>query len=117
VERLEQLVAHGVVLSEDEFLTRVGWSKQLLESVLAANRIFCVESDNVRFFPAFFSDRRYELGQLRTVSYDLGNLPGEAKLRFFLSRRDSLAGTSALEALQRGQLETVRQAALAFRDG
>ena len=59
---------------------------------------------------------RSKLQALLEVIEALGGVPLDAKLQFLLGRKGSLGGVTPLEALERGNLEKVRDVALAFAD-
>ena len=59
---------------------------------------------------------RSKLQALLEVIEALGGVPLDAKLQFLLGRKGSLGGLTPLEALERGQLEKVRDVALAFAE-
>lgn len=58
----------------------------------------------------------YQRAQLEAVTKVLGDLPGGAKLQFFLTRKGSLGGATPLEALAQGKLQKVKDVAAAFAD-
>jgi hypothetical protein len=66
-----------------------------------------------RYFPAFYADPAYQRSQLEAVTKVLRELPGGAKLQFFLSRRGSLGGATAQQALAKGKLQNVNDVAAA----
>jgi hypothetical protein len=65
----------------------MGWPRQALSKALGAKRLFFVDADKTRYFPAFFA--RADLGrrQMESISKLMGDLPGGAKLAFFLTAR------------------------------
>jgi hypothetical protein len=111
------MVAKGELLDPAAFSERLGWTRQALSKALAANRVFYVEHGRTRYYPAFYADSRYERRQLEGVTRLLGDLPGGAKLQFFLNPRGSLNKTTPLQALARGQLAAVKSAAEGFAQG
>lgn len=111
------MVAKGELLDPAEFAERLGWTRQALSKALAANRVFFVEHGRNRYYPAFFADPRYERRQLEAVAKVLGDLPGGAKLQFFLNPKGSLNKATPLQALARGQLAAVKTAAEGFAQG
>ena len=60
--------------------------------------------------------RREQLQAVLEVIEALGGVPLDAKLQFLLGRKGSLGGLTPVEALERGQLEKVRDVALAFAE-
>jgi hypothetical protein len=67
-------------------------------------------------YPAFFAEPAYERRALEKVCKALGDLPGAAKWDFFMSPRVSLNGRTPLQALAKGALDEVLEAANAFRE-
>jgi len=114
--KLTQMVRARELLASADFLNELGLSKQALSKALGANRIFYVDFRGQRYFPAFYVDPMYRRTQLEAVTKELGNLPGGAKLQFFMNRRGSLGGATPLEALAAGKLEKVKDVAAAFAD-
>ena len=68
-----------------------------------------MDVDDEKYFPAFL-DRR----KLEEVTRLLGELPGWRKWQFFTMPKASLNGLTPLEALKRGMVEEVMEAAEAF---
>lgn len=116
-DAVTKLARDHVLVESSEICEKLGWTRQALSKALAARRIFFVEVTGVRLFPSFFADQRYERSQMEAVSKALGELPGGAKLQFFLSSRGSLGGKSVLDALARGEKDKVVAAAQAFAEG
>lgn len=114
---VDTMVASGELLDSAAFADRIGWTRQALSKALAARRVFFVEHAGARYFPAFYADARYERRQLEAVTKILGDLPGGAKLQFFLNPRGSLNRATPLQALTRGQLAAVKAAAEGFVQG
>lgn len=108
------MVARGELLDATAFAARMGWTRQALSKALAARRIFFIEHAGVRYFPAFYADPQNERRHLEAVSRLLGDLPGGAKLQFFLNARGSLGKLTPLQALRKGRLDPVKRAAQAF---
>jgi len=113
---LARMVRRGELLASAEFIAQLDWSRQALSKALGSNRVFYVDFKGERYFPAFYADPAYQRSQLEAVTRVLGELPGGAKLQFFLNRRGSLAGATPLEALAQGKLEKVKDVAAAFAD-
>jgi len=114
--KLTQMVRARELLASADFLNELGLSKQALSKALGANRMFYVDFRGERYFPAFYVDPMYRRTQLEAVTKELGNLPGGAKLQFFMNRRGSLGGATPLEALAAGKLDKVKDVAAAFAD-
>lgn len=115
--KLESMVRQGELLPSSQFTHQLGLTRQALSKALASNRVFYVDFKSERYFPAFFTHPEYQRSQLEAVSKALGELPGGAKLQFFLTRRGSLAGETPLAALAKGKLKTVKALAEDFAEG
>jgi len=95
----------------------MGWaSLQTVHAARTEKSIVSMGLDRGNYFPAFFADLAYERKQLGAVTKTLGDLPGGAKMQFFLSRKGSLSGKSPLEALAAGQFEKVMHGAAAYAE-
>jgi len=114
--KLARMVRQGKLLASAEFIVQLGWSRQALSKALGSNRVFYVDFKGERYFPAFYADSAYQRSQLEAATKMLGELPGGAKLQFFLNRRGSLGGATPLEALAKGKLQKVKDVAAAFAD-
>ena len=117
IECARELVGAGTLLGDQEFAARQGWGDQALNQALAADRVFFVDCQGVRLFPAFYADPQYKRQQLEEVSRTLGALPGGSKWQFFTCPKGSLGGCTPLEAMVRGDFRQVTMAAEAFALG
>lgn len=108
------MVARRELLEPAAFTALMGWSRQALSKALAAHRVFFVEHKGARYYPSFFGDSRYERRQVEAVTRILGDLPGGAKLQFFLNPKASLSKQTPLQALARGNFAEVKRAAEGF---
>lgn len=113
---MDDLIASSQVLTPAVFADRMGWSRQALSKALAAHRVFFLESEGRRYFPAFFADARYERRHLEAVARLLGELPGGAKWLFFTTPKGSLSRLTPLQALERGKVTQVKTAAQGFAE-
>jgi len=113
---LARMVRQGELLASAEFIVQLDWSRQALSKAVGSNRVFYVDFKGERYFPAFYADPAYQRSQLEAATKVLGELPGGAKLQFFLNRRGSLGGATPLEALAKGKLQKVKDVAAAFAD-
>jgi|KBSMisStandDraft_5_1062788.scaffolds.fasta_scaffold502751_1 hypothetical protein len=125
-----ELVSEGEILSPVEFQRRMGWSAEDVKLAELARRVFALESDNVKAYPAFYSDPRYAREQLEAITVALGDLSGGSKWVFFTTPKGSLAtpgrvtkdgreqGTprTPLQALAQGDFELTRRSALAYAE-
>lgn len=113
----DEMIRKRELLESAAFATRLGWTRQALSKALAARRVFFIEHRGARYFPAFYADKRYDRRQLEATTKLLGDLPGGAKLQFFLNTRGSLGKRTPLQALERGRLADVKAAAEGFVQG
>jgi hypothetical protein len=113
----EAMVREGALLEPGEFTSRLNWTRQALSKALTSQRVFFVEVHGSRYFPAFFTESRYERRHLETVSKALGTLPGATKLWFMASPKGSLAGLTPLQVLARGKVAEAVRAAEGFAQG
>jgi len=115
-QAMQRLVDEGQLVSPAALAEGLKFSRQALSKALKAHRLFYVDVQGRRLFPAFFLDPRHERRQLEDVCRALGELPGASKLQFFLTRKASLQGATPLEALANGQFARVRTAAIGFAE-
>jgi len=115
-QAMQRLVDEGQLVSPAAFAEGLHFTRQALSKALKARRVFYVDVQGRRHFPAFFLDGRYERRQLEDVCRALGDLPGASKLQFFLTRKASLQGATPLDALASGQFARVRAAAAGFAE-
>jgi hypothetical protein len=114
VGHLAELVERGELLEPAQFADRLSWTRQALSKALTARRVFFVEVQGARYYPAFFADTRYERRHLEAVSRALGDLPGATKLMFLTTPKGSLGGLTSLQALAKGKPADVMRAAEGF---
>jgi hypothetical protein len=115
-QAMQRLADDGQLITPAAFAEGLQFSRQALSKALKARRVFYVDVQGRRHFPAFFLDPRYERRQLEDVCRALGELPGASKLQFFLTRKASLQGATPLDALAAGQFARVRVAAQGFAE-
>jgi hypothetical protein len=113
-ETFRKMVREGVLLEPAAVAARLGWTRQALSKALAARRVYFVEMDGVRYYPAFFADSRYERRHVEALSKALGELPGSTKLHFMTTPKAPLSGLSPLQALAQGQFAAAKVAAEGF---
>jgi hypothetical protein len=114
---MRKLVDDGTLIGSAQFIEERAFTKQALSKAEAAHRVFFLDVDGERYFPAFFVDPHYDVKKIEKVSKALGTLPGSSKLQFFLTGRESLRGKTPLEALNAGQDAQVLAAAEGFVQG
>lgn len=111
-----ELAARGELLPPAAFVERMDWTRQALSKALAARRVFFVESQGERLYPAFYADPHLERRHLEAVTRRLGDLPGGSKWMFFTTPKGSLSRLTPLQALRRGHLAQVLDAAAGFAE-
>lgn len=117
-----KLVDGGLLIRDDEFLRRVGMTRQVLDEKLAGREIF-VMPDEVHFLngdsyiPAFYADVRYDVKVLYAVSGALGACNGVQKYRFFTTASDSLGNRTPLDVIALQELANLADEIKAFRSG
>jgi hypothetical protein len=122
----DEELATGQLLESGTFQKQAGWTRQALSKAVNARRVFFLEVQGVRAYPAFYLDLRYNRKDLEAVTRLLGDLSGGSKWSFFTTPKGSLArpaveGTSRtaaagaprtpLQALEDGDVELVKNAA------
>jgi hypothetical protein len=116
VQAMRKLVLEGILVAPAAFVAMLNVSRQALSKALKAHRVFFVEVDGERYFPAFFADARLERRQVEQVSQALGELPGSSKLQFFLNPKASMEGLTPIESLAADGYSRVKIAAQGFAE-
>lgn len=107
----------GRLVSGAQLRQKLQISAQALSAALKKTRIFAVLGPSGEYlYPAFFADQKFDRRALERVSQTLGQLPGASKWDFFTTARLSLGGKTVLQALEKGKVDAVLDAANAFRD-
>jgi hypothetical protein len=110
---MRRMIRRGQLLTEHELRARAHLTFRQLEDALASHHVICLVFEGVRYYPAFYVDPQYDSRALSAVTRIMAHLPPGSILQFLLSRRGSLGALTPLEALQRGQLTEVMNAAAA----
>ena len=117
LDTTEAMIDKGQLVDPVKFQEIMGWkTRQAVWKAAADNRVFFMEHQAERYFPAFYADQAYQRMHLEAVTKILGDLPGGSKLQFFLTRKGSLGGKTPLEALATGGLAKVKDVASAFAE-
>ena len=117
LDTTEAMIDKGQLVDPVKFQEIMGWkTRQAVWKAAADNRVFFMEHQAERYFPAFYADQAYQRMHLEAVTKILGDLPGGSKLQFFLTRKGSLGGKTPLEALAAGGLAKVKDVASAFAE-
>lgn len=109
-----ELIDKKILLAEHDICEALGISLQELEKAVDENRMFYLSHDRLRYYPAFYSDRRVSILMLESVTQALGDLTGSQKWQFFARPKNSLSGKTPVDALQEGLLDKVLIAAKGF---
>lgn len=110
-----RMIERRELVSTAEFQALMGWrSRQAVWKATKSHRVFFLPYEAVRYFPVFYGDPACDPKHLQAVTKILGDLPGGAKLQFFVSRKGSLGGLTPLQALAAGHLAKVKDIAAAF---
>lgn len=112
----EKDIREGKLLPSAEMSRRLGVRPQSLSAALKKKRMFVITGPSGEYYyPAFFADdKKYDRPVLEKVCMALGDLPAGSKWDFFTTQRLSLGGKSPLEALAKGKVDAVMNAAKAF---
>ncbi|WP_382161524.1 hypothetical protein [Hydrogenophaga sp. ANAO-22] len=117
LDTTETMVNKGQLVPPTEFKDLMGWaSRQAVWKAAESHRVFYLTYKAERYFPAFYCDPTYDRRHLEAVTKVLGDLPGGAKLQFFLTRKGSLGGDTPLQALAAGRVAKVKDVAAAFAE-
>ena len=102
------------LLSAEAFASRLGCTLDSLAAACDAHRIFCLTVGQVRMYPAFYVDPRFDRRELETITKCMGDLGGGSKWQFFTTPKGSLGSVTPLAALLAGRFAKVQASALAF---
>ncbi len=64
----DEMIRKRELLESAAFATRLGCTRQALGKALAARRVFFVEHQGTRYFPAFYADKRYDRRHLGAIT-------------------------------------------------
>lgn len=87
------------LLSAESFASRFGCTADSLAAACDAHRIFYLTVDQVRMYPAFYVDPRFDRSELETITKCMGDLGGGSKWQFFTTPKGSLSSVTPLAAL------------------
>ena len=102
------------LLSAEAFASRLGCTLDSLAPACDAHRIFYLTLDQVRMYPAFYVDPRFDRSELEAITKCMGDLGGGSKWQFFTTPKGSLGSVTPLAALLAGRFAKVQASALAF---
>ncbi|MFM0239839.1 MULTISPECIES: hypothetical protein [Paraburkholderia] len=106
-----RLVANAKLLHKSHFCAAIGFTPQKVDKEVAAHRIFSVDIDDERYFPAFFLVEQIRRKDLAKVVQTLHAMAGWSKWNFFTTPRSELADLTPLQALFYGDRKRVLRVA------
>ncbi len=113
-ETLARRIESKELLSADELRCALGITRAEIDDAVEDNRLFVFEGlGGEQYYPAFYAEADMDKGALGRVVGEMGDLPAASKYHFFVSKRTSL-GETPLQALRRGRVAEVLQAACGF---
>lgn len=112
----QSLVDSGQLLPPKNTWEALQMSRQALAKATRDKRIFFVDVGPNPYYPAFYLTGSIDRKTLAKITKLLGDLPGWSKWQFFTMPKGALGDLTPLEALERGQLDQVESAALAFAE-
>ena len=111
---LARRIANKELLSAGELRSALDVTQQDIDDAVALNRLFAFEGpDGERYYPAFYADADLDKVAFGMVAQELRDVPATSQYHFFVSKRTNL-GETPLEALERGRVDEVLQAAAGF---
>lgn len=112
----QALVSEGKLVSVARVCEGLNLTRQAISKALASGRIFTVDVEGTQYYPVFFLASDIDRKTLGRVTRLLGALPGWSKWQFFKTSKASLDNLTPLEALLRGKIQQVEQAARTFAE-
>lgn len=115
-ETMARRIENKELLSAGELRGALGITQAEIDDAVEDNRLFAfVGPDGKHYYPAFYAVADLDRSGLELVAQELRDLPAASVYHFFVSKWTSL-GATPLEALKRGRLAGVLQAAAGFVD-
>ena len=110
-------VENGALLTSADLCALRQITRQALSKAVKDGRVFWLDGPSgVQLYPSFFARPKSERIAFEKVSRALGNIPGGSKWQFFSTPKRSLGGITPVEALDKGNVEQVITAAVAFAE-
>ena len=107
-EYRSDLVIFKNLISFKELSEKTGWSKEENSTKESAGRIFSVEYNGEKFYPAFLSTSFVSISLLEELIENLKNLDNWNKTQFFFLPKLQLDGLNPLQALTKGMFKQVK---------
>lgn len=112
---LQRRIAQKELLPSSEFQAALNIRRQSLSEAVKSGRMFAlVGPSGENFYPAFFADAALDRRSVEKVAKALGTLPATSKYFFFTSKSMMLDAQTPLDALKKGRVAEVMQAATSF---
>jgi hypothetical protein len=112
---LQHRIANRELLPSSEFQAALNITRQSLSEAVRVGRMFAlVGPSGENFYPAFFADASLDRRSVEKAAKALGTLPAASKYFFFTSKSMLLNAQTPLDALKKGQVAEVMQAAASF---
>jgi hypothetical protein len=112
---LQLRIANRELLPSSEFQAALNITRQSLSEAVRVGRMFAlVGPSGENFYPAFFADASLDRRSVEKAAKALGTLPAASKYFFFTSKSMLLNAQTPLDALKKGQVAEVMQAAASF---
>lgn len=112
---LQRRITQKALLPSSEFQAALNITRQSLSEAVRVGRMFAlVGPSGENFYPAFFADASLDRRSVEKAAKALGTLPAASKYFFFTSKSMFLDSQTPLDALKKGQVAEVMQAAASF---
>lgn len=112
----KELVKSGRLVATHIAARQLRVSRKDLAAAVSEQRMFTVKVDDYSYLPAFFLIEEVERRKIEVTYQVLRELPGWSVWEFFTLPKNSLWGYTPLDALRRGLVDSVKEAAEAFTE-
>lgn len=113
-ESRRRLIANKDLVTPSVIQEALGQDWATFEEAARIGRILMVEVDGQYYIPAFYLDKSIKHSQLEAVIKALGDVDPSLKWQFFTTPKLTLNSATPIEALRRGELKAVLNAAGSF---
>jgi len=112
---LQRRIARKELLPSSALQAALNIRRQSLSEAVKAGRMFAlVGPSGENFYPAFFADASLDRRSVEKVAKALGTLPSASKYFFFTNQSMMLDSQTPLDALKKGRVSEVVEAAASF---